>query len=105
MKSSFAIGYQEDSADSQNFSAEWLNAVGRSSGVNYTTADVRTALDALGGDRTPYSYRVDTDQPTQFQVVKYLPEEDDCSRDNLNMLRTEQKQGTTGSLYVTPMCC
>jgi len=72
----FAIGYQEDSADSQNFSAEWLNAVGRSSGVNYTTADVRIALDALGGDRTLYSYRVDTDQPTQFQVVKYLPEED-----------------------------
>lgn len=74
----FAIGYQEDSDDSQNFSAEWLNAVGRTSGVNYTTADVRTALDALGGNRTPYSYRVDTDQPTQFQVVKYLPEDDDA---------------------------
>lgn len=73
----FAIGYQEDSADSQNFSAEWLNAVGRSSGVNYTTADVRTVIDGLGGNRTPYSYRVDTDQPTQFQVVKYLPENDD----------------------------
>ena len=74
----FAIGYQEDSDDSQNFSAEWLNAVGRTSGVNYTTSDVRTALDALGGNRTLYSYRVDTDQPTQFQVVKYLPEDDDA---------------------------
>ncbi|QRM88909.1 RagB/SusD family nutrient uptake outer membrane protein [Lacinutrix sp. WUR7] len=72
----FAIGYQSDGEDSQNFSAEWLNAVGRTSGVNYTTADVRDALDNLGGNRTPYSYRQDSEQPTQFQVVKYLPEED-----------------------------
>ena len=72
----FAIGYIADSDDSQNFSGEMLNAVGQTSGVNYTTADVRTALDALGGNRTPYSYRVDSGQPTQFQVVKYLPEED-----------------------------
>ena len=72
----FSIGYIGDSADSQNFSAEWLNAVGRTSGVNYTTLDSRDALDALGGDRTLYSYRVDAGQPTQFQVVKYLPEAD-----------------------------
>ncbi|QHI35662.1 hypothetical protein IMCC3317_10080 [Kordia antarctica] len=72
----FGIGYFPDTADSQNFSAEWLNAVGRTSGVNYTTADVRTALDAIGGDRTMFSYRVDTEQPTQFQVVKYLPDGD-----------------------------
>ncbi|AEH01599.1 RagB/SusD domain-containing protein [Lacinutrix sp. 5H-3-7-4] len=73
----FAIGYAPDGVDSQNFSAEWLNAVGRTSGVNYTTQDVRDALDMLGGDRTPFSYRVDTDQPTQFQVVKYIPDGDD----------------------------
>ncbi|WP_405575774.1 RagB/SusD family nutrient uptake outer membrane protein [Winogradskyella sp. Asnod2-B02-A] len=73
----FAIGYLEDSQDSQNFSAEWLNAVGRTSGVNYTTADVRAVIDELGGDRKPYSYRVDIEQPTQFQVVKFLPESDD----------------------------
>ncbi|WCO00891.1 RagB/SusD family nutrient uptake outer membrane protein [Psychroserpens ponticola] len=73
----FAIGYFPDSNDSQNFSAEWLNAVGRTSGVNYTTVDSRNALDELGGDRTLYSYRVDTGQPTQFQVVKYLPDGDD----------------------------
>jgi len=74
----FAIGFIPDiSADSQNFSAEWLNAVGRTSGVNYTTQDSRDALDALGGDRTQYSYRVDLDQPTQFQVVKYIPDGDD----------------------------
>ncbi|OIQ18850.1 RagB/SusD family nutrient uptake outer membrane protein [Lacinutrix sp. MedPE-SW] len=73
----FAIGYAPDGVDSQNFSAEWLNAVGRTSGVNYTTQDVRDALDMLGGDRTPFSYRVDTDQPTQFQVVKYIPDGDE----------------------------
>ncbi len=74
----FAVGYFPDSEDSQNFSAEWLNAVGRTSGVNYTTADVRNALDALGGNRTLYSYRVDTEQPTQFQVAKFLPDGDDA---------------------------
>jgi len=73
----FAVGYAPDGIDSQNFSAEWLNAVGRTSGVNYTTEDVRLALDALGGNRVPFSYRVDTDQPSQFQVVKYIPDGDD----------------------------
>jgi hypothetical protein len=73
----FAIGYEPDGVDSQNFSAEWLNAVGRTSGVNYTTADSREALDALGGNRTMYSYRVDTGQPTEFQVVKYIPDGDE----------------------------
>ncbi|WP_411894741.1 RagB/SusD family nutrient uptake outer membrane protein [Winogradskyella sp. A2] len=72
----FAVGYEPDGIDSQNFSGEWLNAVGRTSGVNYTTQDSRDALDALGGDRTQYSYRVDLDQPTQFQVVKYIPDGD-----------------------------
>lgn len=73
----FAIGYQPDSsADSQNFSAEWLNAVGRTSGVNYVTQDAVAFLDENGGDRTLYSYRIDTGQPTQKQVVKYLPNGD-----------------------------
>lgn len=72
----FSIGYVGDSQDSQGFSAEFLNAVGRTSGVNYATADVRTALDAFGGDRTPYSYRVDIEQPTQFQNAKYIPDGD-----------------------------
>jgi hypothetical protein len=72
----FSIGYVGDSQDSEGFSAEWLNAVGRTSGVNYTTADVRLALDNLGGNRTPYSYRQDVEQPTQYQVVKYLPNGD-----------------------------
>ncbi|WP_430813969.1 RagB/SusD family nutrient uptake outer membrane protein [Carboxylicivirga sp. RSCT41] len=73
----FAIEYIGDLTDvSQNFSAEWLNAVGRTSGVNYVTANVREALDAMGGDRTMYSYRQDALQPQKYQVVKYLPNGD-----------------------------
>lgn len=74
----FAIEFlEDDNNDSQDFSAEWLNAVGRSSGLNYVTADARAALDALGGNRTEYSYRQDALQTTQFQVVKYLPNGDE----------------------------
>ncbi len=73
----FAIGYLSGSNDdSQSFSAEWLNSVGRSSGVNYVTADARASLDANGGNRTQFSYREDPGQAGQYQVVKYLPEGD-----------------------------
>ncbi len=73
----FAIGFLPDSNDdSQNFSAEWLNAVGRTSGVNYVTADARASLDANGGNRTAPSYREDISQAGQYQVVKYLPNGD-----------------------------
>lgn len=73
----FAIGYAAGSNnDSQNFSAEWLNAVGRTSGVNYVTAEAKAALDANGGNRQPLSYREDSGQAGQFQVVKYLPNGD-----------------------------
>jgi len=74
----FAIGYVPTlSSDSQNFSAEWMNAVGRTSGVNYVTTEARAALDAAGGDRTPYSYRQDLSQLSQYQVAKYLPNGED----------------------------
>lgn len=74
----FSVGYLNDiTSDSQNFSAEWLNAVGRTAGVNYVTTEGREALDMYGGDRTPFSYRQDAQQPTQYQVVKYLPNGDD----------------------------
>ena len=73
----FAIGYiNDDAKDSQNISAEWLNAVGRTAGVNYVTDEAVAALDALGGDRTAYSYRIDPVQSEQRQVVKYLPDGD-----------------------------
>lgn len=74
----FAIGYtSDDTRDSQNFSAEWLNSVGRSTGLNYVTVEARAILDALGGTRAQYSYRQDTKQPSEYQVVKYLPNGDD----------------------------
>ncbi len=74
----FAIGYLPDNSDdSQNFSAEWLNAVGRTTGVNYVTDEAATALDVLGGDRTMYSYRIDATQPEFNQVVKYIPDGDE----------------------------
>ncbi len=74
----FAIGYVgDDTKDSQNFSTEWLNAVGRTSGVNYVTADAVAILTEKGGNRTAYSYRQDALQPTQNQVVKYLPNGDE----------------------------
>lgn len=69
----FAIGYAPGGIDSQNFSAEWLNAVGRTSGVNYVTADVRAAFETLGGNRTAVSFRQDVSQPNEYQVAKYFP--------------------------------
>ncbi|MGB0375576.1 MAG: RagB/SusD family nutrient uptake outer membrane protein [Flavobacteriaceae bacterium] len=72
----FAIGYNPGGEDSQNFSSEWLNAVGRTSGVNYVTDDAREALDDFGGSRTIVSYRVDVAQPQFHQVAKFLPSED-----------------------------
>jgi len=70
----FAIVYNPGlEADSQDFSAEFMNGVGRTVGVNYVTDDAVAFLDANGADRTQYSYRIDPFQPTQNQVVKYLP--------------------------------
>ena len=69
----FSIGYETGGIDSQNFSAEWLNAVGRTSGVNYVTADVRTAFDTYGGNRAVVSFRQDESQATEYQVAKYFP--------------------------------
>ena len=69
----FSIGYETGGIDSQNFSAEWLNAVGRTSGVNYVTADVRSAFDTYGGNRTAVSFRQDESQATEYQVAKYFP--------------------------------
>jgi len=73
----FAIGYASDDAEnSQNFSSEWLNAVGRTTGVNYVTDEAVAALDAIGGARAA-SYRVDDIQPIHNQVTKYLPDSGD----------------------------
>lgn len=71
----FSIGFESASAlDSQNFSAEFLNGVGRTVGVNYVTADAVAALESSGGNRTAVSYRVDPSQTTENQVTKFLPD-------------------------------
>ncbi|PWG04740.1 RagB/SusD family nutrient uptake outer membrane protein [Polaribacter aquimarinus] len=78
----FSIGFiQGLTQDSQNFSAEFLNGVGRTVGVNYVTNDAKTALDNLGGTRTAVSYRQDKLQLTQNQVAKYLPNGEDGGAD------------------------
>ncbi|WP_420572102.1 RagB/SusD family nutrient uptake outer membrane protein [Kordia sp.] len=74
----FVIAFNQGiDADSQDFSAEFMNGVGRTVGVNYVTQDAAAFLDANGGDRTQFSYRIDPLQPTQRQVVKYLPNGED----------------------------
>lgn len=93
----FSIGYLSDTTyDSQNFSAEWLNAVGRTSGVNYVTTEARAALDAQGGNRTAYSYRQDAVQPSQYQVAKYLPDGDE----DLGILPTAGDPRSAGNDWI-----
>lgn len=90
----FAIGYVPGTSnDSQNFSAEWLNAVGRTSGVNYVTDEGVAALEALGGDRAALSYRQDVSQTTQFQVTKYLPNGEDGGADGKTFSSNAQISG------------
>ena len=72
----FAIGYENGiQANSQTFSSEWMNAVGRSSGVNYATTDVVAAIDANGGNRKADSYREDpiSTGTIRYQVAKFFP--------------------------------
>ncbi|MQP24423.1 RagB/SusD family nutrient uptake outer membrane protein [Flavobacterium sp. LMO8] len=93
----FAIGYLPDNAlDSQNFSTEMLNAVGRQSGLNYVTTEARAALDAMGGNRTLYSYRQDPTQPSQYQVVKFLPNGDA----NLGIAPTSNDPRSAGNDWI-----
>ncbi|WP_159021536.1 RagB/SusD family nutrient uptake outer membrane protein [Formosa sp. L2A11] len=75
----FAIGYNSGIQDnSQIFSADWMNAVGNTSGVNYATTDAKAAIDANGGNRTEVSYREDPltlfGGTIRYQVGKYFPD-------------------------------
>jgi hypothetical protein len=75
----FAIGYNSGIQDnSQIFSAEWMNAVGNTSGVNYATTDVKAAIDERGGNRIADSYREDPltlfGGTIRYQVAKYFPD-------------------------------
>ena len=75
----FAIGYNTQLQDnSQLFSAEWMNAVGNSSGVNYVTTNLKAAMDESGGVRTPVAYREDPltvyGGTIRYQTAKYFPD-------------------------------
>ena len=70
----FAVGYDDTIVnDSQGFSAEFLDAVGRGTGSNYATDELVAAFEAIGGNRGQYSYRPDPGNPGRFQCAKYLP--------------------------------
>ncbi|KZS41856.1 hypothetical protein AWE51_19935 [Aquimarina aggregata] len=70
----FAIGFSNDMVnDSQGFSAEFLDAVGRGTGSNYATAELVAAFDAFGGNRGQFTFREDPGNPGLFQTVKFLP--------------------------------
>ncbi len=74
----FSVGYlASDTFNSQDFSAEMLNSVGRTSGQNYVTDDMIAVMNSAGGNRTQFSMRVDPLQITQTQVIKYLPTGDE----------------------------
>ncbi|MCK8523405.1 RagB/SusD family nutrient uptake outer membrane protein [Aquimarina sp. D1M17] len=70
----FAVGFDDTIVDdSQGFSAEFLDAVGRGTGSNYATAELVAAFDAFGGNRGQFSFREDPGNPGLFQTVKFLP--------------------------------
>ncbi len=70
----FAIGFDDTIVDdSQGFSAEFLDAVGRGTGSNYATAELVAAFDTFGGIRGQFTFREDPGNPGLFQTVKYLP--------------------------------
>lgn len=70
----FAIGFSEANVtDSQGFSAEFLDAVGRGTGSNYATAELVEAFNTIGGNRGQFSFREDPGNPGLFQNVKFLP--------------------------------
>ncbi len=74
----FAVGYlNDDTFNSQNFSAEMLNGVGRTTGQNYVTDDMIAVMNEFGGNRTQFSFRIDPVQISQTQVIKYLPTGDE----------------------------
>jgi len=95
----FAIEYIGDNVnDSQNFSAEWLNAVGRSSGLNYVTDEALAAFASFGGTiRSNFSWRPDAAQANQYQVVKYLSNGDTT---NLNVEPTSSNPLLAGNDWI-----
>ena len=70
----FTIAFVDGNVDdSQGFSAEFLDAVGRGTGSNYATAELVAAFEEFGGVRGQFSFREDPGNLGLFQTVKFLP--------------------------------
>ncbi|WP_412560216.1 RagB/SusD family nutrient uptake outer membrane protein [Winogradskyella sp. MIT101101] len=70
----FGIAFDDTQvSDSQGFSAEFLDAVGRGTGTNYATDELVAAFNDIGGVRGQFSYREDPGNPGKYQTVKFLP--------------------------------
>ena len=70
----FSIGFDDTQVgDSQGFSAEFLDAVGRGTGSNYATDELVAVFEESGGSRTQVTYREDPGNLGQFQTAKFLP--------------------------------
>ena len=70
----FSIGFDDTLVDdSQGFSAEFLDAVGRGTGSNYATDELVLAFENSGGNRSQVSFREDPGNLGQYQTAKFLP--------------------------------
>ena len=70
----FSIGFDPTQvSDSQGFSAEFLDAVGRGTGTNYATDELVAEFNNIGGNRGQFTFREDPGNPGRFQTVKFLP--------------------------------
>lgn len=97
----FAIGY-ESLNESQKFSAQFMNAVGRSSGLNYATYDLVNDLNEFGGDRAEYSFRQDPNHLTslRYQCAKYFPDGDDGGTSNPHIFEISPNPELAGNDWI-----
>ncbi|MFB9057942.1 RagB/SusD family nutrient uptake outer membrane protein [Mariniflexile ostreae] len=94
----FAIGYNSSVQDnSQIFSAEWMNAQGHTSGVNYGTPDLIAAIEAHGGNRKTVTYREDPltlfGGTIKYQSAKYFPDGESGGADGQTFTTLPQLAG------------
>lgn len=98
----FAIGY-ESLNESQNFSAQWMNSVGRSSGLNYATYDLVDDLNEFGGEiRAQNSFRQDPNHLTsvRYQCAKYFPDGDDGGTSNPHVFTSSPNPELAGNDWI-----
>lgn len=98
----YAIGY-ESLNESQKFSAQFMNSVGRSSGLNYATYDLVNDLNEFGGEiRAENSFRQDPNHLTsiRYQCAKYFPDGDDGGTSNPHIFETSPNPELAGNDWI-----